>query len=196
MGVPESEFPSIGVGKLVKVRELRRGLSAQFAKNSKPVLLTDWVTALQVGTLQRTKTWGPSAFLWEGWSRCAHHRGQLSVWEPCRRQDSSGGWSRCTQDQATVLSAGPRKVQKCVTLCLPPGWSVWELTTGVCRVRHTQKWRPFIPEGLRKREDLDLLALGLEIQARPFLFWSSKEAQGTKATQSNCKTLALGENSI
>jgi len=88
--VPESvEFPSIGVGKLVKVRELRRGLSAQFAKNSKPMLLPNWVTALQVGTLQRTKTWGPSAFLWEGWSRCAHHRGQVSVWEPCRRQDSS-----------------------------------------------------------------------------------------------------------
>ena len=64
-GVPEPvEFPSFGAGKLVRVSEPRRDLSAGFAINCE--LWLDQVTTLLVGTMQMTGTRGPSTFPWEG----------------------------------------------------------------------------------------------------------------------------------
>lgn len=67
--VPEPvEFPSIGAGKLVRVSEPGRGLSAGFV--IKCELSLSRVIALCVGTTQMTGTRGPSTFPWDGQSVC------------------------------------------------------------------------------------------------------------------------------
>ena len=71
MRVPEpTEFPSIGVGKLVTVSEPRRGLSDWFTINCK--LWQDWVTALRVEVLQRAESQRTSTFPPEGHCQCTN----------------------------------------------------------------------------------------------------------------------------
>jgi len=109
IGVPElAEFPSIGAGKLVKVSEPRRGLSARFMINHETH--TYWVTTLGMVTLQRTETRGPSAFLWEGQSGCTPDPGTALSAGALQKTGKHGpsdfhweGWSRCINDWATAL---------------------------------------------------------------------------------------------